>query len=345
MALLLLGLLSRIASAGRFQTTHSTSFRVRTSRGSRRTAICHRQTIPGPSSVDQPQVRAERHGDELRDVRAKSTVRASLHRPAAVLVGEQHGHAGKHDDPDRPVDACRHRLRRHGRRPQAVCERRAQNRHVPRQHGGIRYVRAKLAPRRRGRHQLHTGAVRRRDRRSEGLDYARSGSQIRFDMLAESCSTQGLVAYYDFNAGTAGGIDTSIATVLSTNLEATRTAPSCNSSSRARSPISSAARARVPFDGQSRRLRRVRRHCQCDDVRPRRGIRIGRRALELRQVTWKCFGWASPDLPGIEASDWQRAALRQRAAWPSVAPPLVRCQRGFATHTSAWLPARTLTYK
>ena len=44
--------------------------------------------------------------------------------------------------------------------------------------------------------------------------YARSGSQIRFDMLAESCSTQGLVAYYDFNAGTAGGVNTSIATVL-----------------------------------------------------------------------------------------------------------------------------------
>jgi Concanavalin A-like lectin/glucanases superfamily len=44
--------------------------------------------------------------------------------------------------------------------------------------------------------------------------YARSASQIRFDMLAESCATQGLVAYYDFNAGTAGGDNTSITTLL-----------------------------------------------------------------------------------------------------------------------------------
>ena len=43
--------------------------------------------------------------------------------------------------------------------------------------------------------------------------YARSGSQIRFDMLAESCPTQGLVAYYDFNVGTAGGNNTSITKV------------------------------------------------------------------------------------------------------------------------------------
>jgi Concanavalin A-like lectin/glucanases superfamily len=39
--------------------------------------------------------------------------------------------------------------------------------------------------------------------------YARNASQVRFDMLAESCATQGLVAYYDFNQGVAGGTNTS----------------------------------------------------------------------------------------------------------------------------------------
>ena len=44
--------------------------------------------------------------------------------------------------------------------------------------------------------------------------YARSESQVRFDMLAESCATQGLIAYYDFNQGVAGGNNTSIASAI-----------------------------------------------------------------------------------------------------------------------------------
>ena len=45
-------------------------------------------------------------------------------------------------------------------------------------------------------------------------DHGRTAAQIQLDMIAESCSDPGLVAYYDFNQGIAGGDNQSIETLL-----------------------------------------------------------------------------------------------------------------------------------